>query len=55
MRYEVRVYITLDANDQNEARRRASEIADAAADTEPALAAAANVACEDGEPELVDD
>jgi hypothetical protein len=45
--------ITLEAADESEAHRRAEEIAEAAAETGPALKAAANVACADARPQLI--
>jgi hypothetical protein len=51
--FAVPAEITLEADDEQEALRRAVEIAEAAAETAPALGAAANVACADCAPQLV--
>lgn len=45
--------ITVLAADQQDARRRAEQIAEAAVETGPALEAAANVACADCRPQLI--
>jgi len=51
--FAVPAEITLQAADEQEALRLAERIAAAAAETEPALAAAANVACADCRPQLI--
>lgn len=53
MHFSVRADITLEARDEAEALRVASEIAEAASETEPAIEAAANVVCADSRPELI--
>ncbi len=53
MHFAVRADITFEARDEAEALQAASEIAEAASETGPAIAAAANVACADSRPELI--
>ena len=51
--FAVPAEITLLAADEQEARRRAEQIAEAAVETAPALEAAANVACADCRPQPI--